>query len=253
MNHTSVKPPHNTQACSWQDNPASSAGSHRLPRQCLTICWSSASLPSYHFKIPLLSPHRECKNHFRKLTCCHCVYYFWRIFWVSWPALACLPFPTGCGGKARCLSSPSQPSGHARQYLVDHKPRVLGINVKDGIAQESWLLPSAPAVLCTMCSDHSGWDLSSVRHYQKKPWHRRIGWGISPQNSKREKKSTGREDKKHLKFKLPRRSFSIITSILTLGRTWHLGLVFPQICDLLGRGGNFQCPLLRSCGGVEAI
>lgn len=128
-----------------------------------------------------------------------------------------LPFPMGCGGKPCCLSSPSQPSGHARQYLVHHKPRALGINVEDGIAQDSWLLPSALAVFCTTCSGHGSWDLSSVSHYQKKPWHRRKGWGISPKNNEKDKNSTGREDKKHLKFKLPRMSFSTITSVLTPG------------------------------------
>lgn len=197
------------------------------------------------------------KPHIKKVTHCHCVFCVWRIFWISWSALALLPLPMGCGGKPWWLSSPSQPSGHAHQYLVHHKPKIFGINVEDGIAEGNCLLPAAPAVVSTTCSGHSSWDLSSVSHCQKKPCHRRKGWGISPKNNEKDKNSTGKDDKKHLKFKLARMSFSVITGVLTaglvLGSTWHLGLIFSKICDLLGRGGSFSCPLLRSCLGAEGI
>ncbi|KAK2524283.1 hypothetical protein Q9966_011696 [Columba livia] len=79
----------------------------------------------------------------------------------------------GCVGEPCSLNSSSQPSGHAHQYLTHYKSRGLGISVGDRVAQDSWPLPPASAVLCTTGYSHSTRDTSSGGRYQKQLWHRR--------------------------------------------------------------------------------
>lgn len=157
--------------------------------QCFTTSWPSANLPPYPFKKSLyFFLTKKAKKHVKKLTHYHCTFYVWRIFWTSWPALVLLPFLVGCVGEPCCLNSSSQPSGHAHQYLTHYKSRGLGISVGDRVAQDSWPLPPASAVLCTTGYSHSTRDKSSGGRYQKQLWHRRKRWGISIQNNEKDKK-----------------------------------------------------------------
>lgn len=219
MNHTSVNPDMIDKLVpGWIIQPAVlvSSVTPGTEVRCLTGRCSSARLPSYHFKISLLSPCQECKKP-KMLTHWHCVFHVWRIFCISWPALMLLSFPLRLWWKT-FLPQQSFPA-------LWPNPLVFGTPQATACRDECWRwhcsAQLAPPVSISSALHHAlqqrrltpylHWSLAEealaqenrVRHFLPEQWKRQ--------------KFNREEDKKCLKSKVPRTSSSVITSVLTPG------------------------------------